>query len=414
MGGEDGNEANPPSTRVDILSTELTRHDGQEDLSDAALHEAIANRVRQRLFSGPYPGMEIGRYKLLEIIGEGGMGTVLRALDPQLHRQVALKVLQEQLSHQDEMRLRREAVAMAKLSHPNVVQVYEVGEADDRIFVAMELVSGQTLREWMQGEHSWRECVELFVQLGDGLAAAHECGLVHRDFKPGNALIDEKGRARVLDFGLARQTDADEGDESCGNMASTRPSLIADEAVATSIPLTKTGTVMGTPAYMSPEQFHGAAVDARSDQFSFCMTLYEALHGERPFGQGQLSEIMERIYRTQLSPVPAGHGVPRALRKILLRGMAAVPDSRWSSMDELLVELRALIAPRSHRWFTASLGVGLLVAGGGLVASLYGNADQRCEGSEQQLAGIWDPERRQMLEDAFDKTAAANAAATWT
>ncbi len=371
MGDTDSQDPEDMSTRVNVLSAPLADPGRRDPRSDRSFQDAVVNQVRRRLFSGPNPASEIGRYQVLEVIGEGGMGTVLRAFDPQLHREVALKVLQEQLTEQDEMRLRREAVAMARLSHPNVVQVYEVGEADGRIFVAMELVSGQTLHPLVQAEHDWRQCVDLFIRLGRGLAAAHECGLVHRDFKPGNALIDAKGRPRVLDFGLARQADSHETDRPS---ATARPAMIPADAIVANTPLTRTGMVMGTPAYMSPEQYRGAVVDARSDQFSFCATLYEALHGERPFVGGQLQEIMERIERGAIAPTPAGTRVPRALRKILVRGMASNPDDRWASMDALLAELEALVAPKSSRWLAGSLVAGLLAVAGGLVASRSGGS----------------------------------------
>jgi predicted Ser/Thr protein kinase len=160
-------------------------------------------RAYEALFKRSAEPRQLGRYVVLDSLGQGGMGVVLRAYDRELDRTVALKVLHREIDEQHTQRLRREAQAMAKLSHPNVVQVYEVGEVEGQTFVAMELVKGKTLCEWMQRQPrpGWRECVELFVQVGAGLAAAHERGLVHRDFKPGNAIVDEKGRPRVLDFG---------------------------------------------------------------------------------------------------------------------------------------------------------------------------------------------------------------------
>ncbi|MEX1364313.1 MAG: protein kinase [Nannocystaceae bacterium] len=337
--------------------------------TESSLERLVSDKVRQRLFGGPNSTQMIGRYTVIDTVGEGGMGTVLRAFDPQLDRQVALKVLQAQLSQHEAARLRREAQAMAKLSHPNVVQVYEVGSSDGRTFVAMELVSGQTLREWIKEEHDWRECVALFIPLGEGLSAAHECGLVHRDFKPGNALIDAKGRPRVLDFGLARQAEGhDEQTDLDASFSTIRAKVIA-EAAYLDTPLTRTGTLMGTPAYMPPEQFDGGIVDARSDQFSFCVTMYEALYGRRPFTHESLEARLEAIRSGELPGPPSARGVPRALHKILRRGLAAEPEARWPSMDALLTELRRVSRPRGQRWMTGGLAAGLLLTSVGLVAS---------------------------------------------
>ncbi|MCA9707646.1 MAG: serine/threonine protein kinase, partial [Myxococcales bacterium] len=176
---------------------------------DGLVDEVDRRRVQQALLGGSSASFELGRYVITGTLGRGGMGVVYKAFDPPLDRRVALKVLHKELDEQHTIRLRREAQAMAKLSHPNVVQVYEVGTVEGRTFVAMELVRGQTLRRWMRQRPrpSWRQCVEVFVQVGKGLAAAHDRGLVHRDFKPGNAIIDDKGRPRVLDFGLARKVE---------------------------------------------------------------------------------------------------------------------------------------------------------------------------------------------------------------
>ena len=181
--------------------------EGAERKPGQLVDEIQRRQVQQALFGESSSSFQLGRYVITGTLGRGGMGVVFKAFDPELDRRVALKVLRAELDERHTIRLRREAKAMAKLSHPNVVQVHEVGQAEGQTFVAMELVGGQTLGEWMrqQPRPTWRECVEVFVQVGAGLAAAHDRGLVHRDFKPGNAIIDEEGRPRVLDFGLARQ-----------------------------------------------------------------------------------------------------------------------------------------------------------------------------------------------------------------
>jgi serine/threonine protein kinase len=231
------------------------------------------SRIRAALFDDrPLAPERIGRFILLDTLGEGGMGTVLEAYDETLDRKVAVKLLHPAIAESNAKRLVREAQALAKLSHPNVVGVYEVGNVEGRTFIAMELVRGETLKQW-QGQDprpGWRECVEVYVQAGQGLAAAHAVGLVHRDFKPGNCVIDNHGRVRVLDFGLVRELDAASVDEPAGASTLLRPT---DAALETS--LTRTGTVLGTVAYMPLEQLSGALADVQSDQFSFCVSLYE-------------------------------------------------------------------------------------------------------------------------------------------
>jgi predicted Ser/Thr protein kinase len=306
----------------------------------------------------------IGRYRVLAVLGSGGMGRVYEAVDERLGRSVAVKVLQQHLSEQHRQRLVREAQALARLSHPNVVHVYEIEEDDGETFVAMELVRGQTLQEWVQQDPrpSWRACVEVYRQAGAGLSAAHAEGLVHRDFKPGNAIIDAKGRVRVLDFGLVRQADEDEPEEA------PRPAVEGVGDVIESC-LTTTGTLLGTPAYMPPEQMSGREVDARGDQFSFCVALYEAVYGERPFKGASLQALMVAVMAGHVLPVPKGTAVPAKLRQVLLRGLAREPQGRWPTMEALLAELDGQLAPRSARWLAVG-GAGALVAVG-LAAGWY-------------------------------------------
>ncbi len=296
----------------------------------------------------------LGRYVVLDTLGSGGMGTVLRAYDRELDRPVAIKVLHDRLGVHHTTRLIREAQALAKLSHPNVVQVYEVGQLKGQTFVAMELVKGQTPIQWMQKtpRPGWRECVQMFIQLGEGLAAAHERGLVHRDFKPGNAIIDEKGRARVLDFGLARRTNERDGPRKHANEFVANTQLLDAE-------LTKTGSVLGTPAYMPIEQMLGRGADARSDQFSFCVSLYEALYGCRPFRGQTIGALMAAMTQEQVEVAPRDNHVPSSLRAVIIRGLAHNPDARWPSMESLLRELRRIVAPPRVWRGVAGAGLGL-------------------------------------------------------
>jgi eukaryotic-like serine/threonine-protein kinase len=355
----------------------------------------------------------LGRYAVLDTLGRGGMGTVLRAYDPQIDRQVALKVLHREMGIKHTTRLRREALALARLSHPNVVQVYEVGEIEGQTFVAMELVEGITPEQWMRQEPrpGWRACLEVFIQLGAGLAAAHERGLVHRDFKPSNAIIDAKGRARVLDFGLARQEDELEEVEA----SSVLPRAHTTELGPLDVSLTVTGAVLGTLAYMPPEQMFGQQADARSDQFSFCVSLYEAVYGERPYEGDSMTELRASMYRGVVRPPPRGSKVPAALRKVLLRGLAKLPEERWPAMEALLEPLGRLVDVRRDRRLALWIGGGLLTLGLGLglgVEALMQWAN-RCTGARARLEGVWDEPRRQQVREAILGTALSYAPDTW-
>jgi len=404
-------EEGPPApdeveARAAVATTELPREAGVEPVKRAR-SELV--RAYEDLFGRTTDPRQMGRYAVLDKLGEGGMGVVLKAYDRELDRQVALKVLHPELDEQFTQRLRREAQAMAKLSHPNVVQVYEVGEIEGRTFVALELVKGQALDKWMRQRPrpSWRECVNVFLQLGAGLAAAHERGLVHRDFKPANAILDDKGRARVLDFGLARRF------EGIDDSTSVRTCKTKTGPSGLDAMLTRSGTVLGTPAYMPPEQMNGHEADARSDQFSFCVSLYEAVYGERPFAGRTLEALMVSLAGGAVRPVPKGSKIPGTLRAVLLRGLAVGPAERWSSMEVLLGELRRLVAPRTRRGLVLGLTVGLLGMGAALGVPEYLEMQARCSSAEDQLDGVWDEERRQEVEDAVLGTDLSYAADTW-
>ncbi|MEM7156918.1 MAG: serine/threonine-protein kinase [Myxococcota bacterium] len=308
-----------------------------------AVQEARRAKVLGALFAQPTV-RRFGRYIVLDELGEGAMGVVLKAYDDVLDRQVAIKVLHTDPVGNHGPRLKREAQAMAKLSHPNVVQVFEVGEVDEKIFLVMELVKGQTLRQWQNDSGTcpdWTECLELYLQAGRGLAAAHTKGLVHRDFKPGNVVVDNDGRVRVLDFGLARRDGAD-ADESVPSVV-VRVRSAAQRSVPLDVSLTQTGAILGTPAYMPPEQMAGHDASVLSDQFSFCVSLYEAVYGERPFPGGSIPELMEAMTSDTIKPPPPESLVPRELRRVLLRGLSSEPHRRWPSMEVLLRKLRRLL-----------------------------------------------------------------------
>jgi len=350
----------------------------------------------------------IGRYRVIGTLGRGGMGTVLEAVDDALERRVALKLLHHDVPARDRGRLLREARALARLSHPNVVQVHDVGESP-LPFIAMKLVRGKTLAEWQRARPPWRACVRAYLQAGRGLAAAHAKRLVHRDFKPSNCLIDDEGRVRVMDFGLARALDL--GAPSDHHDQTPRPHAWPDARSCDST-LTDEGTVLGTLAYMSLEQLRGEEADARSDQFGFCVALWEALHGERPFAGSTPAALERALLREQVRAPPRGRRVPLALRRVLRRGLAADPARRWPTMDELLAALEQLMRPRRYGRLTLATVLGILcIAGAGVWHELA--MAQACSGMEDQLLGVWDPNRRKALGEALLGSPLPHARAAW-
>ncbi len=306
--------------------------------------------------------VRLGRFRVVERMGKGGMGVVYAAHDDELDRDVAIKLLRPDLAPDlsGRERLLREAQSIAKLSHPNIVHVYEVGADDDHVFMAMELIRGQTLRHWCAGKR-WQEIVDVFIAAGEGLAAAHAESIVHRDFKPDNVIVDERGRPRVVDFGLARARSVT-GDPDALN-TDKHPSMLitpTSEHRLRPLDLTGTGTVLGTPAYMAPEQLARADPDARTDQFAFCVSLFEMLYDRRPFPGSTYTELVGSILKGVAVEADAGPlGVPSAVRTVVLRGLARDPEARFPTMDELLVALRKARAPRQLRalgWAVAAAG----------------------------------------------------------
>ncbi|MDC0722635.1 serine/threonine-protein kinase [Nannocystis bainbridge] len=302
-----------------------------------------------------------GRFAVLRTLGEGAMGVVYAAYDEELDRRIAIKVLRDAAQDPNARdRMIREAQAMARLSHPNVVQVHEINEQDGQIYVAMEFVKGLTLRAWLSEQvHAWRPIRDIFVQAGRGLAAAHAEGLVHRDFKPDNVLIGNDGRARVADFGLAGTAGQQPGVAPENNGDSVALHVGRHNAFSTS--LTMAGTIMGTPAYMSPEQHLGSATDARSDQFSFCVALWTALYARPPFAGDNLIDLAESVCTGQLIKAPANE-VPGFIHDALVRGLAVDPARRHPSMDFLIEALtRDLVVARPSRWRIAAVAIAAAV-----------------------------------------------------
>jgi eukaryotic-like serine/threonine-protein kinase len=354
----------------------------QRDLLDTLPSTAGAARDRRH---------RIGRYVVLEVLGDGAMGVVVSAYDADLDRKVAVKLLRGAAAAGSE-RLLREARAIARLDHPNVITVHEAGAIDGEVFVAMELAAGGTLRAWIDAApRSWREVVAVMIQAGRGLWAAHQAGLVHRDFKPANVLLTRAGEVRVADFGLV--------------------GLCHDERDAGAMPenvtLTATGALLGTPAYMAPEQHRGEDAGPAADQFAFCVSTWEALHGERPFSGATVAELAGRATAGEIGPPPAGRQVPAWLRGIIERGLRPDPAARWPTMGALLDALeRDPEAVRRRRiQLGAAIGGGGLVAGVAVIAATaaIGGAppDMRCRDLDVPLAGVWDDDRRAGLRTAF-------------
>ncbi len=361
-------------------------------------------------------GDVVGRYVVLDKIGAGGMGIVYAAYDPELDRKIALKLLRPGARGRAEIaraRLLREAQALARLNHPGVIAVHDVGTFEDQVFIAMEFVDGVDAATWLHvARRSWRDVLPIWRQAAEGIAAAHAAGVVHRDLKPENVLIGNDGRVRVLDFGLARTEAADPTYDADGADKPGADRLGADRVgadkvgsssigPATSVRLTQAGAVMGTPAYMAPEQHTGAPLDARTDQFSFCVALYEALYGERPFAGERAPEIAFNVVRGRVREPPReGPTVPAWLRKVLLRGLATVPDERWPDMRALLAALAADPAARQRRFALAGLGVSALGAAGLLLSTLRPD-EGVCRGAERKLEEVWDAGVRTQMQAAF-------------
>jgi tetratricopeptide (TPR) repeat protein len=364
-------------------------------------------------------GQTIDRFVVLGLVGRGGMGEVYAAYDPELDRKVAIKLLRARGEAADgRSRLLREAQAIAKLSHPNIVVVYDVGTFGQSVFIAMEFVEGSTVGHWLHaGARPWREVRKVFLAAGRGLAAAHAAGLVHRDFKPDNVMLTKDGQARVMDFGLARQMgDKEEavraemplptsGAETIGetfdpsydpeatiNLAKKGggPSL-ATSGKYLSVKLTQTGAMLGTPAYMAPEQFAVRPTDARTDQFSFCVALYEGLYGQRPFAGDSFISLMTSVTTGAVGEAPAKTKVPGWMRKVLLRGLQTDPDRRFPSMNALLTALETDPTVRVRR---VGMAVGALLCLGALAVGarrMVGSQRALCQGGGQRLAGVWEP-----------------------
>ncbi|MEZ4359973.1 MAG: serine/threonine-protein kinase [Kofleriaceae bacterium] len=346
---------------------------------------------------------QIGRFRVLRALGVGGMGVVLEAEDPQLERRVAIKVLHVGDGSQAELRrarLVREARAAARLTHPNVITIHDVGTlADGHPFIAMEVVDGGTLAQWQSEARPWREVVQRYLEAAQGLAAAHRAGLVHRDFKPHNVLLGRQGALRVSDFGIAALEDRGASEETAAaSAAPVAPSRSTDDDVSADLPLTEEGEILGTPAYMAPEQRASAAVDGRADQYAYCVALHHALTGELPFGDDPSQRAQRALALDFVTPARGRPG-PRRLYRLIARGLAPRPEDRFPSMEALIAELEGTLARRRRAFAAVAVGIPLLIAGVALVRAR--DATPACRDGARALAQTWGPAQRDALAVAF-------------
>jgi len=354
-------------------------------------------------------GDEVGRFIVEEKIGEGGMAVVYSAHDPRLDRIVALKLMRpdagaHESPKQSRRRLLREAQALARLSHPNVVVVHEVDEVQGQVYVAMEYVDGGTLREWRRERpRAWPEVVDIYCRAGRGLAAAHRAGLVHRDFKPENVLVGGDGRVRVTDFGLVGTT---------GDMAESTPPVDRRGRFPSAGPLSSEteprGVVLGTPGYVAPELYRGHSAGERSDQFSFCVSLFEALYEQRPFAGENAAEVATNMIDGKLLAAPKSSDVPSWIGEVLRRGLATDPADRYPSVTDLIAVLgEDPEAARRHRRRTIAAVFGFAALAAIAVIGFTRTAAKArapCADAGAKLATVWNDERRQAMRDAFEAT----------
>ncbi len=358
-------------------------------------------------------GDAVGRYVVLARLGQGGMGVVYAAYDPELDRKVAIKLV---LARRDEdptahVRLLREAQAMAQLAHPNVVTVHDVGTLGDRVWIAMEFVEGVTLGEWLGDRpRPWPEVLAVFMRAGEGLQRAHAAGLVHRDFKPDNVMISPDGRVRVMDFGLARTDRAPT--RELPRLGGAGLDVPAESAVDPA--LTNAGELLGTPRYMAPEQWHRQSIDARTDQFAFCVALWEALYGVSPFRGQSILELATAVTLGQVELVRSRRKVPSWLHRVLQRGLMPDPDQRFPSLEALLRAVQRRQAGTRSRRLLLALAAVLVVVAGALLWQ-RGRQQQRvaaCEAAGAEIDAVWNDETRASLRAALLATGGPYAASS--
>ena len=367
--------------RIEVESL-LASHDKEDGFLTEAPFRLMTGLLKQHIQEDvDKPWKTVGtsgvapcRFKLLDELGMGGMGIVFAAYDVELERKVAIKFVRPRApetisADQERAWLMREARAMAQISHPNVLAVHDVGTLGDQMFIAMEYVEGMTLSQWLKSQdRPWRDVLSMFIQAGRGLAAAHARGILHRDFKPENVLVDRDGRVRLVDFGLARfanpvkngqrETETPQGQGDIKNM---------QYHAALGVRTTQ-GKFLGTPAYMAPEQLMGEPVDERTDQYGFCVALFQGLYGKLPFNAENMGALLERIRHCRVNAVPKLSCVPPSLHQAVMRGMNPNPAQRFSSIEVLLEQLEQQSAVRQRQ---SILEASTLVS---VVRALFGSA----------------------------------------
>ncbi|HWB77928.1 MAG TPA: serine/threonine-protein kinase, partial [Nannocystaceae bacterium] len=352
----------------------------------------------------------IGRYLVLEVVGVGGMGVVCTAYDPKLDRKVALKLLRERefadakRTTTGHARLHREARALAKLKHVNVVAVHDVDVVDERLYIAMEFVEGEPLSRWLEHRaRSWREIVDVFVPAARGVAAAHAAGITHRDFKPANVRIEPNGRVVVLDFGLALEHGGSDGPDTDVDDSNAPDSEHKKR-------LTAVGRRVGTPAYMAPEQILGQPVGPAADQFSFGVSLWEALYGTLPYA-GDLQAAMWNAIDGKVSAPPKDREVPGWLHRVVLRMLSPQPDQRYADMAAVIAALEQHVARKRRRVRLAIAGTAVVAAGAAVFA--IGQREDPCPGANDRVVAVWNPERTAAVAGAFAATGVPFAEKAW-
>jgi hypothetical protein len=374
----------------DLIAGLAAARTEQDDIQGRRLKESVLKALLGPQEAAP---VRIDRFVVIDRIGSGGLGVVYSAYDPELDRKVALKLLQPGSGAEvARARLLREAKVMARLSHPNVLPVYDFGTSDGEVFLVLELVDGTDLRSWLEGRRSWRDVVEMFRGAGRGLASAHAAGVIHRDFKPSNVLIDQHQTPRVMDFGLA-------------GSRSQRVAPPAVEAAGQDAHLSITSSrIAGTLAYMAPEQLLGQPVDARADQFAFCVALHEALYGYRPFRWTSPEEVAAAMAAGAASVAPRNSRIPTWIYRVVARGLAIDPARRWPSMNALLAELDRVPRRIVRRGAVVAAVLGVALCAGVAYSSHLDERAAFCDGPSD-LTGLCDEARQQQIADVRERLA---------